>query len=101
MTLLQTLKSFINRRLAVAAEEILGEVERVVKEYAEESVYLKQQIEQKDKRLQLLLQPVIKLHRAGWYIHYSNFRARWNHSYLSSCFHSSGGTETAMKTTFT
>ena len=68
MTLLQTLKSFINRRLAVAAEEILGEVERVVKEYAEESVYLKQQIEQKDKRLQLLLQPVIKLHRAGWYI---------------------------------
>ena len=82
MTLIQTLKSLFNHRLTVVAEEFFGEVETIVREYEEEVVYLKQQIEQKQRTLDLFLQPVIKVHRAGWYIslhslhlHY-NFRAQ-------------------------
>ena len=71
MTLLQTLKSFINHRLSVVAEEIFCEVERIIREYEDQDVCLKQHIEQQGRTLELLLQPVIKLHRAGWYHHYT------------------------------
>ena len=64
MTLLQAVKSFINHRLSVVAEEIFSEVERTIREYEDQDVYFKQQIKQQCRKLELL-QPVIKLHRAG------------------------------------
>jgi len=68
MTLLETVKSYINHRLSVVAEEIFCEVKRTIRQYEEEDVCLQRHIKEKRTTLeQLLLQPVIKLHRAGWY----------------------------------
>ena len=64
--LLETVKSYITHRLSVVAEEIFCEVKRAIRQYEEEDVSLRRHIEEKRRTLELLLQPVIKLHRAGW-----------------------------------
>ena len=60
------LKSLVNERLSAAAEEIFGGLERILTEYEDEALALKQDIDRKRRLLDLILQPEVKLHRAGW-----------------------------------
>ena len=60
------LKSLVNERLSAAAEEILRTVGRILTEYEDEALGLKQDIDRKQRLLDMILQPEIKLHRAGW-----------------------------------
>ena len=62
MALLQTLRSFVNERLCAAAEEIFVVVERIITEYEEQALNSKQQIEQQQRILDVVLKP----HRTGW-----------------------------------
>ena len=59
------LKSLVNERLTAAAEEILGSVGRILTEYEDEALGLKQDIDCKRRLLDMILKPEIKLHRAG------------------------------------
>ena len=65
MALLQTLKSLVNKRLSAAAEEIFGSVGRILTEYEDEALALKQDIDHKRRLLDMILKPEIKLHRSG------------------------------------
>ena len=60
------LESLVNERLSAAAEEILRTVGRILTEYKDEALGLKQDIDRKRRLLDMILQPEIKLHRAGW-----------------------------------
>ena len=60
------LKSLVSERLSAAAEEIVGIVGRILTEYENEALGLKQDIDRKRRLLDRILQPEIKLHRAGW-----------------------------------
>ena len=66
MALLQMMKSLVNKRLSAAAEEIFGRVGRILTEYEDEALALEQDIDRKRRLLDMILQPEIKLHRAGW-----------------------------------
>ena len=66
MALLQTLKSLVNQRLSAAAEEIFWVVGRILTEYEEEAFHIKQETDRKRRLLDMVLQPIVKLHRAGW-----------------------------------
>ena len=65
MALLQTLKSLVNQRLSAAAEEIFEVVGRIVTEYENEAFHIKQETACRHRLLDRVLQPIIKLHRAG------------------------------------
>lgn len=58
MSNIQLLRVFLNERLTYAAEEIFGVVEKTIVEYQEEVVRLQ-------RLLDIVLQPEIKLRRAG------------------------------------
>ena len=63
MALLQALKSLVNQRLSAAAEEICGVLGTILAVHEDEAFHIK-----KENDLQLLdmiLQPIVKLHRAG------------------------------------
>ena len=65
MASLLTLKSLVNERLSAAAEEILWTVGRILTEYEDEALSLKQEIDHKRNLLDRILKPYGKLHRAG------------------------------------
>ena len=66
MALLQTLKSLVNQRLSAAAEEILGIVGRILTEFEDEAFHIKKETDRQRRLLDMVLQPIVKLHRAGW-----------------------------------
>ena len=73
MSLLQTLKSLVNERLSAAAEEIFGTVGQIVTEYEDEAFSLKQEIDRQSRLLDMVLNPYIKLYRAGWYYYFHSY----------------------------
>ena len=73
MALLQTLKSLVNERLSAAAEEIFETVGQIVTEYEDEALYLKQEIDRQSRLLDMVLNPYIKLYRAGWYYYFHSY----------------------------
>ena len=66
MALLQTLKSLVNQRLSAAAEEIFGVVGRILTEYEDEAFHIKEEIDNKRRLLDMVLQPFAELQRTGW-----------------------------------
>ena len=66
MDLLQTLKSLVNQKLSAAAEDIFGIVGRILTDYEDEAFRIKQETAHKRRLLDMVLQPIVKLHRAGW-----------------------------------
>ncbi|XP_032378883.1 zinc finger and SCAN domain-containing protein 22 isoform X2 [Etheostoma spectabile] len=64
MSKVQTLRAFVNQRLAAAAEEIFGLVERTITEYEEELCRCKKENERHRKQLDAVCSPEVRLHRA-------------------------------------
>lgn len=63
----QLLRQLVNERLAAAAEEIFGLVEKTIAEYEDEAVRSKQEIARLKKQLEQLtvFKPEVMLFRAG------------------------------------
>ncbi|XP_045079239.1 uncharacterized protein LOC121550324 isoform X2 [Coregonus clupeaformis] len=64
MAKISLLRVLLNERLTAAADEIIGAVEKTVAEYQEEITRSKEENEKLRKLLDIVLKPVIKLHRA-------------------------------------
>ncbi|KAK6300050.1 hypothetical protein J4Q44_G00300830 [Coregonus suidteri] len=64
MAKISLLRVLLNERLTAAADEIFGAVEKTVAEYQEEITRSKEENEKLRKLLDIVLKPVIKLHRA-------------------------------------
>jgi len=62
------LRGIITEKLSTAAREILAVVERTVADYEEEASGFRQQIERQSRQMELL-QPQVKLHRGGQWLH--------------------------------
>ena len=60
MALLQTLHSLVNERLSAAAEEIFGAIARILTEYEDQAVLLRQEIEHQRCSLPMVL------NETGW-----------------------------------
>ncbi|CAB1341344.1 unnamed protein product [Coregonus sp. 'balchen'] len=65
MAKISLLRVLLNERLTAAADEIFGAVEKTVAEYQEEITRSKEENEKLRKLLDIVLKPVIKLHRAA------------------------------------
>ena len=61
MALLQTLKSLINERLSVAAEEIFGTIGSIIAKYEDEAFHLKQEIDHQRRLHGWILNPTGKI----------------------------------------
>ena len=61
----QILGEFVTERLAAASREILAAVERTVSGYEEEAAGFRLEVERQRRQLEALLQPRVKLQRAG------------------------------------
>ena len=61
MALLQTLKSLINERLSVAAEEIFGTIGSIIAKYEDEAFHLKQEIDHQRRLHGWILNPTGKM----------------------------------------
>ncbi|XP_069375093.1 zinc finger protein 708-like [Paralichthys olivaceus] len=59
------LREFVTERLAAASREILAAVERTVSGYEEEAAGFRLEVERQRRQLEALLQPRVKLQRAG------------------------------------
>ena len=67
MSRLQRLKELVKQRVAAAAEEISGLIERTIAEYEEELSPLRE-AERRHKLLDAVLNPRVQLYRTGLYI---------------------------------
>eukprot|EP00063_Salmo_salar_P023481 XP_013998316.1 PREDICTED: uncharacterized protein LOC106570466 [Salmo salar] len=63
MSKIQLLRGFLNQRLTAAAEEIFEVVEQTIAEYQEECFRTKEENVRLQKLLDIVIKPVIKLHR--------------------------------------
>ncbi|XP_055731253.1 uncharacterized protein LOC129818922 [Salvelinus fontinalis] len=64
MSKIQLFRVFLNQRLTAAAEEIFGAVEQTIAQYQEECSRTKEENDRLQKRLDIVIQPEIKVHRA-------------------------------------
>ncbi|KAM7376893.1 hypothetical protein PAMA_013592 [Pampus argenteus] len=65
MSKAELLTRFVTERLAAASREILAVVERTVAGYEEEASGFRQEIDRQRRQLEVLLQPQVKLNKAG------------------------------------
>lgn len=66
MSKVEILRVLVNRRLTAAAEELFELFEGTIADYEEELSRLKRENERQRKRLDTVLNPEVRLHRAGW-----------------------------------
>ncbi|GLD69456.1 zinc finger protein basonuclin-2-like protein, partial [Lates japonicus] len=65
MSKAEILRGFVTERLAAASQEILAVVDRIVAGYEEEASGFRQEIGRQKRQLEVLLQPRVKLDKAG------------------------------------
>ncbi|XP_018518661.1 zinc finger protein 436 isoform X2 [Lates calcarifer] len=65
MSKAEILRGFVTERLAAASQEILAVVDRIVAGYEEEASGFRQEIDRQKRQLEVLLQPRVKLDKAG------------------------------------
>ena len=65
MSQINTLKLFVNERLAAAAEEIFGMMEKTFTEHQVEISRLSKELDYQRRILDIALKPQLKLYRTG------------------------------------
>lgn len=66
MSKVEKLRVLVAERLTAAVEEIFGLFERTVAEYEEQLCHSRQENERQSRLLDAVLNPEVRLNRAGW-----------------------------------